>query len=524
MKNTPAVLSFLFALIVLPNLFSLGTNHYDEAFYVNAIDQMFETGDWLIPKYHDGSLRVNKPILSYWIFGLGKFLFGNWLYGLRLMSLFAAVSLVFLIASFEKTIDSSVTFYLSPVILISTKIFVDLAIFAIPEMLFVVFIVWAHLEYYQLLNRKGNLTKLYILLALGFLIKGPWIAAYPFLTALGMSILDRSVRPLTILLNIKGIIIFLLLVLPWFLYITHQLGWQWLVTLFENEIIARSVESSGTWLRRLQILWELSPWVILIIPAIFAKKKDYQSKFLLVWFFGSLIFLLVIISTFHIHYTLVFTAPLALLVSKQLKSKPEISVWLMVPIIFWFIKSTLQNFIFDDFNLNVNYHYWLWMSTIPILAIIWVLLKRQKFNSVGLIILIFMWTAGNLMPRYNENPEVVVKRILENSLEGTVIASKDYNMYARSLLVKPTFKTDQNVVVTDDLQTTVPLNQIYIVEKGEFIGSELQETSIVLDSVLHYTGRNPEIKQRPVKGLYGIITGRENWYTYYFIQAKTVGS
>ena len=41
--------------------------HGDERFYTDAEVSMVDSGDWLSPRYPDGRLRVEKPILSYLI-------------------------------------------------------------------------------------------------------------------------------------------------------------------------------------------------------------------------------------------------------------------------------------------------------------------------------------------------------------------------------------------------------------------------------------------------------------------------
>ena len=59
----------------------------DEPFYINGGNIMIEEGDWLIPRYESGQLRLNKPILIYWLVAFGQFLTGDPIFGSRLIAI-----------------------------------------------------------------------------------------------------------------------------------------------------------------------------------------------------------------------------------------------------------------------------------------------------------------------------------------------------------------------------------------------------------------------------------------------------
>lgn len=100
-RRFPAVcllpaLAFLLALApVLPS----GTPyHGDERFYTNGALQMLDSGDWLVPRWADGSPRLNKPPLTYWAVALSCRIFGVGLWQSRLPSAVAGAALVGLTA------------------------------------------------------------------------------------------------------------------------------------------------------------------------------------------------------------------------------------------------------------------------------------------------------------------------------------------------------------------------------------------------------------------------------------------
>lgn len=60
-------LAMIFFLALLPMAATLFTHHPDEQHYPNAALYMLQHGDWITPHYFSGQMRLNKPILSYWL-------------------------------------------------------------------------------------------------------------------------------------------------------------------------------------------------------------------------------------------------------------------------------------------------------------------------------------------------------------------------------------------------------------------------------------------------------------------------
>jgi 4-amino-4-deoxy-L-arabinose transferase-like glycosyltransferase len=65
------VLPLLFLAALLPLLGDVASYRGDESLYTDAAVTMIDTHDWLTPRYvdgeRDGQLRLNKPIVSYWL-------------------------------------------------------------------------------------------------------------------------------------------------------------------------------------------------------------------------------------------------------------------------------------------------------------------------------------------------------------------------------------------------------------------------------------------------------------------------
>lgn len=86
----------LFVLAALPVTAEFARYHGDERFYTDAALHMEESGDWLTPRYSDGSERWNKPLAAYWLIGASLRVFGHGPLAARLPFLLAgALVLVF---------------------------------------------------------------------------------------------------------------------------------------------------------------------------------------------------------------------------------------------------------------------------------------------------------------------------------------------------------------------------------------------------------------------------------------------
>ena len=88
------LLALAFFALSLPDLLDVTRYHGDERFYTDAAIGMVQSGDFLTPRYPDGGLRFEKPLLSYLVLTGSYELFGISLFSSRLPYLLAGVLLV----------------------------------------------------------------------------------------------------------------------------------------------------------------------------------------------------------------------------------------------------------------------------------------------------------------------------------------------------------------------------------------------------------------------------------------------
>jgi 4-amino-4-deoxy-L-arabinose transferase-like glycosyltransferase len=96
----------------------------DEAYYIKSAIGMLKSGHVLLPRFDD-TIRLQKPILAYWLTALGYKTFGISLWAGRVLFLLVAAGLLILVYRFALLILPDPEFaYLSVVILSSSMLFV----------------------------------------------------------------------------------------------------------------------------------------------------------------------------------------------------------------------------------------------------------------------------------------------------------------------------------------------------------------------------------------------------------------
>jgi 4-amino-4-deoxy-L-arabinose transferase-like glycosyltransferase len=88
------LLALGFFVLQVPDLFDVNHYHGDERFYTDAAIGMIQSGDFLTPRYPNGGLRFEKPLLSYLALAASYAVFGISLFASRLPFLLAGTALV----------------------------------------------------------------------------------------------------------------------------------------------------------------------------------------------------------------------------------------------------------------------------------------------------------------------------------------------------------------------------------------------------------------------------------------------
>jgi len=390
----------------------------DEIFYFQSTQEMVTTGNIWSPTYF-GEDRFQKPILYYWLILISYKIFGiNW-FGARFVAVIFAALTVCLTWLIAREFFSHKTADLSAIILMTIPLFFRHAKNAVPDMALNFFIVLAVYYFIKFLNHSSSAVPFFIACALGFMIKGfaAWIV--PIGTVVAYAFFIRKPKLLAEMRFGRGVLIMLLIVLPWFLFMIKTHGSAYLDYMLVNETKARligeaqggnfMIEKGRMFLSHIgfyikNIFSYFAPWSLFIFWAIpFAIRQKTKNKnkkegldLFLIWF--GVVFLFFSIMHFVInHYMLVLSTPFAILVSYfLLKEIKREGVWRKTII---FLRQYSIVFIFGIGCLVLSFilvflnkasPWWLGVFAWGYGVFIWVCYQSKKLMTAPLLLGLFI--------------------------------------------------------------------------------------------------------------------------------------
>lgn len=240
-------------LLFLTLVLTLGTSGWGDLYnetdgqYGGAARVMAEGGSWLVPE-NNGSPRLVKPPLLYWLMAASMKVFGITEFAARLPGALALTAWVGVTYLFGARWGGPWRGFLAGGILLGSLGTFTLGRIVMPEPLFSAFIAAA--LYCVLRGREDAVRRarwfagFWLCAALASFTKGWHGVLYPLLIVAAAAVLSRDSRPgLRGLLSGTGLAIFAVINLPWYLYIESQFP-GWLHNLVFAEQIAHITGSS----------------------------------------------------------------------------------------------------------------------------------------------------------------------------------------------------------------------------------------------------------------------------------------
>ncbi|MBC6417706.1 MAG: glycosyltransferase family 39 protein [Prochloron sp. SP5CPC1] len=353
-NKTTWIFSILWLLLIgwlafLWHLGSTGLVDETEPLFAEAARQMTVTGDWVTP-YFNGETRFDKPPLIYWLMAIAYQLFGVNEWAVRLPSAIGAIALMsfgfYTLLATQDNKSKPKSFLLpcigAALIALNSQTIVW-ARTGVSDMLLTSCMGISLLSFFLGYTFKDNITKksweapfwylvCYIFLALSVLTKGPVGIVLPGLIIISFLLytgnLTKVIKEMEI---IKGLIIFMVMTLPWYILVIRQHGWDYINSFFGYHNFQRFTEvvnghGASWYFYFLVVLVGFIPWSIYLPVAILRVKFWHRSwwcqqprgsqlsLFAFFWFSGIFIFFTIAVTKLP-SYTLPLLPASAILVA-----------------------------------------------------------------------------------------------------------------------------------------------------------------------------------------------------------------
>ena len=327
----------LFAFVCfMPGFNTIPPVDRDEARFAQASKQMMESGDYVDIRFQDRT-RYKKPVGIYWLQVAGAKATGQgeeagiWAYRLpSMLGALLSVGFTFLIglrmASVRVGFLAGVA--MSAAILLGVEARLAKAdAMLLATIMAVQWLLWELYEQRAGLKRWKGVV-LWTSLAFGILIKGPIILMVSGLTALVLSIQERSLAWMKGTQWKFGLPLMLLITLPWFIAIGLHTDWAFYVDSIGKDMLAKVATGKeshgappGTYLAISNLtFWPVSIFLILSLAWVWKERKQHAVRFALSWILPTwLVFEFV--STKLPHYVLPAFPALALLTALALDNR-----------------------------------------------------------------------------------------------------------------------------------------------------------------------------------------------------------
>jgi 4-amino-4-deoxy-L-arabinose transferase-like glycosyltransferase len=304
-----------------------------ESYVAVTAREMLQSGDWVVPTYN-GQPRLEKTPLNYWLVALVAGFTGRVdEVAARLPSMLCAMLSTAAVLYFVNRWLGFVTAVISALIWSTSLAFVRYGHSARPEMALTCFVTIAFLAFYsamQTQQRKRQVAYILIFWAsfgVAMLAKGP--APLPLiLTPLFLYFLIfRQWKTLPKLLPISGVIIFLLIVLPWPALLANRLtqaaGETGTIAFWKREFVDRFMGSYAAgnkpfYYYSYVMLQYMLPWSVFVPMALAAPfyrvwgEKQKTMLFLWLWFVADIV-VMSISAGKRMHYILPAVPAMAIL-------------------------------------------------------------------------------------------------------------------------------------------------------------------------------------------------------------------
>ena len=376
----------------------------DEGAFSEATREMLASGNYLAT-YLDGEPRYDKPIMIYWLQALSVQLFGMQEFSFRLPSLLAATGWLAAIFFFvRERFDQTTAISAAAMMGLAFNVAL-IAKAATADALLNMLLAMTFLDIYRYFEKPDNklLYRIFLLMGLGFLTKGPVSIVLPLLVSgLFFFSYGRGRDWFKAAFFIPGWILFLVITVPWYVAVYFEQGSEFFQQFFLHHNVGRLSSTVHGHGGSLGYYFFALPLVLLPFAGLFfqvlSKSRSTWSdplhRFGFIWL--AVVFVIFSFSNTQFpHYILYGCTPIFILMAvnrEQLNNR-----WLAyIPVLLFFVLLLL----FPEILAFAS-------SQTPLNFEMGVLLKNTREHmgsgyhmimAIGLIAVIFFWLLRDVRP------------------------------------------------------------------------------------------------------------------------------
>lgn len=250
-------------------LWNIPVLSHNEARRLVVVQEMLLHHNWFFPT-KNGLLYLEKPPLFYWSGGLVGMLTGScaeWV--LRLPSALSALGVVWLLFGRMRRHIGSWAALFAGMMLVSSYFFAEMARVAELNMMLTLWVFAAMLMYFSYLTEKVRhwLYLAYIFLGLAFMTKGPVALLFFVPPVVVYGLLHKDRAALRGLVSGRGWLLFALVAMPWFIYVSLQLNDMPLLAVFAGQVADKVSSAKGDpfYFYPLFLCGAFAPWPLFLI-------------------------------------------------------------------------------------------------------------------------------------------------------------------------------------------------------------------------------------------------------------------
>ncbi|MGC9286902.1 MAG: ArnT family glycosyltransferase [Hydrogenobaculum sp.] len=290
----------------------------DEGRNLYAASYMLQTGHFLTPMFNC-HFRFEKPPMLYWVSDLLFLIFGVHVWLARAVSGISA----FIIGIFTYKIAKDIyklenPFYASLILFTITHLWIESRAY-VPEMLLTAFEI---VSIYFFLKEKTTLG--YIFMGFATLTKGPVGTAVVLMVIIS---LKRNIKFLKKLIDIKGILLYVVIGWSWYIYMVYKYGFYYIYKFFiRNNIDVYTGQKNIHLYPFYYYIVVLFIALILWVPWFYSFLKKYLNQKtkaatdMLIWSFVVLLFFTLSKNKLH-HYIISIYVPISIFISMYASKK-----------------------------------------------------------------------------------------------------------------------------------------------------------------------------------------------------------